>query len=68
LTREYGEREGKDPNDLHNLMSLCRSCHAKKTHAERKLLRGDVIGFLAAVRVFMLIDRVESALAFWGLR
>ena len=68
LTREYGAHESKDPNDLHNLISLCRSCHAKKTQAERKLLKGDVIGFLSVVRVFMPIDKVEAALIFWGLR
>jgi 5-methylcytosine-specific restriction endonuclease McrA len=67
LTKQYGEREGKDPNDLRNLLSLCRSCHAKKTQAEPRLLRGDVIGFLAAVRVFLPADRVESALRLWGL-
>ena len=68
LTKLYAELEGKDANDLQNLISLCRSCHAKKTMAERKLLRGDVMGFLADVRVFMPIERVESALVFWGLR
>ena len=67
LTRDFAKQDGKDPNDLNNLISLCRSCHSKKTMAERRLLKGDVIGFLNAVRVFMPIDRVEHALEYWGI-
>ena len=66
LTKLYGGRENKDPNDLRNLLSLCRSCHSKKTQAERKLLKGDMIGFITAVKCFLPIEKVQPALAFWG--
>lgn len=67
LTALYGKREGKDPNDLANLVSLCRSCHAKKTQVERKLLRGDVVGFISGVKAIIPLERVNAALLFWGL-
>ena len=67
LTVIYGQTDGIDPNDLRNLAALCRSCHAKKTQAESLLLRGDMIGFLSIIRTIMPMDRIETALALWGL-
>lgn len=67
LTKIYADKDQKDPNDLANLICLCRKCHARKTSAEVKLLKGDVIGFLTAVNIFMPIQKVEQALSFWGL-
>jgi endogenous inhibitor of DNA gyrase (YacG/DUF329 family) len=67
LTVVYAQTDGLDPNDPRNLIALCRSCHGKKTQAENKLLAGDLIGFLSAIRSFLPIGRVEAALDLWGL-
>lgn len=37
---------GKNPNDPVNLISLCRSCHSKKTAAENKYLRGNILRYI----------------------
>jgi len=57
------------PNDPINLMTLCHSCHPKKTAVESKILKGDVIGFLDGMRsiVKVDIDSVQAALRFAGL-
>lgn len=60
--------DSRDPNDLINLACLCRSCHAKKTGAERALLNGDISGFLIATKVIIPLERIEAALSFWGFR
>lgn len=67
LAFRYGSEDGTDPNDLRNLISLCRSCHAQKTNIESRLLRGDVIGFRQAVARIMPLERVDVALALYRL-
>jgi hypothetical protein len=67
LTFIYGNNDGKDPNDLCNLLCLCRSCHARKTRAESILLRGDISKFKDELNKFLPMDRVEYAFSFWGL-
>lgn len=64
----YGNKDGVDPNHLLNLISLCRSCHGKKTRAEARLLKGDMVGFRDAVRAFMPAEKVELALSLWRIR
>lgn len=50
-----------------NLVSLCRSCHSKKTQAERLFLRGDVLGFIQRLRCNgWNMDRVGTAIRYWG--
>lgn len=56
-----------NPNNLTNLISMCRSCHAKKTPSEAKILRGDLIGFLAVMRVVIDESRLHAALTLYGL-
>lgn len=67
LTVQYGAENGVDPNHLDNLACLCRSHHQMKTMAERKLLRGDIVGFRAAVATIFPLERVNAALRLWGL-
>lgn len=59
--------QGPDPNILTNLLSMCRSCHAKKTPAEIRLLRGDVIGFMAVMRPIVGDERLIAALHLYGI-
>jgi hypothetical protein len=59
--------DGRDPNNLRNLICLCRSCHAKKTHMERKVLGGDVMGFISRAKAIVDLDRLLDALDYWGL-
>jgi hypothetical protein len=68
LVKTFKEKRGDyiDPNELVNLISLCRSCHGKKTQAERKLLEGDMIGFFSEVKRIMPIERVNAALEWWS--
>ena len=57
-----------DPNALENLVSLCRSCHQKKTSSiEALLLKGDVIGFIRKMSPFIDPDRTKTALRLYGL-
>lgn len=69
LARQYAEAMplGPSPNHLTNLASLCRRCHAYKLHPEARLLRGDVIGFIAEVKAVIPLERIEAALALYGL-
>lgn len=56
-------------NALVNLISICRApCHAIKTQgAERKFLRGDILGFLEGLRTNSWpMERVEAAIKYWG--
>lgn len=52
-----------DPNDLRNLICLCRRCHQVKTsRIEAVLFRKDVVGFLSELRKFLppsVVDGVE---------
>lgn len=56
-----------NPNDLINLICLCRSCHSKKTAAEMKLLRGNIVGFISAAKVIIPLERILKALCLYGL-
>jgi hypothetical protein len=67
LTVIYGKKEGIDPNHLDNLACLCRAHHASKTQAERRLLKGDVIGFKSAVRTIIPDDLISKAFGLWGI-
>lgn len=67
LTVVYAQTDNLDPNDILNLVALCRACHGRKTQAENRLLAGDLVGFLAEIRAFLPMDRVEVALNLWGL-
>lgn len=67
LTVIYGAADGVDPNHIDNLASLCRSCHGKKTRIERRILSGDIVGFVSAVKSILPIDRVDRALTLWKL-
>lgn len=69
LARGYAEQNPSlDPNDLINLISLCRGCHAVKTHkAETMLLRGNVMGFIQEAKIVIPLDRIYAALQFFGL-
>jgi len=63
---ESGEEH--DPNDLDNLVCLCRKCHQKKTTGiERRLLRGDVIGFISKMKSFVGEERTIKALSLYNL-
>lgn len=56
-----------DPNDLVNLVCLCRSHHAlKSTVAERCLVSGDVLGFWREAIRIIPADRVREAMKFFG--
>lgn|ERR1039458_5795 len=56
-----------DPNHQFNLVCLCRSCHTRKTHIETRLLRGDIIGFLAEAKAVIPVGRLVGALKYSGL-
>jgi 5-methylcytosine-specific restriction endonuclease McrA len=59
---------GSDPHMIANLVTLCRACHGRKLHAENKVIKGDIVGFvlgLAAMRYPM--HRVEEAFRQYGL-
>lgn len=52
-----------------NNVTLCVSCHGKKTHVEEAILKGDVIGFIAGLRAIQYpMDRVQQAFSQAGLR
>lgn len=67
MTVLYGQTDGIDPNHIDNLVCLCRSHHAKKTNVETRIIRGDIIGFLAEIRTIIPEDRISKALQLWGL-
>lgn len=54
-------------NDPINLICLCRApCHVKKTHAERHLLRGDLLRFEQKLNAQGWdMERVKLALCYW---
>lgn len=54
--------EGVDPNDVRNLVSLCRRCHVRKTRRERHLLRGDLFAFRMTVSSIIPIHMIDQAL------
>lgn len=53
-----------DPNDLFNLICLCRSCHSTKTVIESRLLEGDVLGFIQAVKPIIGNHRLLEAMRY----
>lgn len=64
----YSAENGVDPNHLTNLISLCRGCHTRKTlRAEAKLLRGDVLGFIADAKAIIPLEKLMAALTLWEL-
>lgn len=67
IAKVIGADIGINPNDLRNLLCMCRSCHMKKTAVETLLLKGDVMGFLSGMAVFNLGDRVMAALRLFKL-
>jgi hypothetical protein len=58
-----------DPNNLANLACMCGRCHGRKTGIEGKLLRGNVVGFIAGMlRELKFCDqRLRTAMRFVGL-
>lgn len=59
--------EGKDPDCDLNVMDICATCHGIKTAAERKLYRGDRLGFMQVLRCGGWdMERVERAFRFYG--
>lgn len=56
-----------DPNDLRNLIALCRGCHAKKTPIERLLLEGKVKSFIRKVSKIIPEPQLTVALEIYGL-
>ena len=67
LARLYAESAGIDPNDLRNLVCLCRSCHGMKTQIERRLHKGDIVGFITGVRPVIPVHVLIEAMKLWGL-
>jgi hypothetical protein len=67
FTAIYAQTDNLDPNDLLNLVTLCRACHAKKTQAERILLRGDLEGFLSIVRDIIPAEHLDAAIRLWHI-
>jgi len=61
------QRPHLSPNDLINLIGLCRSCHGKKTPTERKILSGDIIGFIASIKMVVPQERLIKAMQLYGL-
>lgn len=58
---------GIDPNDLRNLVALCRGCHAKKTPIEKLLLKGKVRLFVRKVAKIIPSENISSALSLYGI-
>lgn len=52
-----------EPHIARNLMTVCWSCHAKKTHAEYALLQGNVKEFVARLKAM----NYPELLVQWGL-
>lgn len=63
----YCQTDGIDPNDVRNLTTLCRSCHTKKTRAERFLLAGNLDSFLHRMRELFPSRVLEPALTLWSI-
>ena len=58
----------KNPHESINLMCLHKVCHGIKIGADRLLCRGDKLGYLQRLRENgWPMDRVEAALAFFGI-
>jgi hypothetical protein len=54
-----------EPHHADNLVTLCNSCHTKKTHIEQRLFRGDFVGFRSEVKTIGYpMDAVERAFRF----
>ena len=49
IPRRLMHQWGVDPHQLFNLVSMCRSCHAKKTFVENCILKGDFVGFISGL-------------------
>lgn len=61
---------GKNPHEPLNLMCLAASpCHGIKTSADRYICAGDVARYLEILQANNWpMDRVQAALAFYGIR
>lgn len=65
LAKEYAVNNPLyDPNNLFNLICLCRSHHTVKTHFEKRLLKGDVAGFIMEAKKIIPLDRLHDALRY----
>ena len=53
-----------NPNHQRNLICLCRSHHSRKTAIERRLLRGDIIGFVAEAKVVIPLEKLIDAMRY----
>jgi hypothetical protein len=68
IPRRLMERWGLEVDALVNLACLCLICHGKKTEAEWKLFKGDILGFVTALaRMNYPRDRVADAMVLAGL-
>lgn len=69
LAKDWAPALGISPNDLRNLICLCRRCHSKKTQgAEAALLKGDMAGFYRKIAPLNLdTERIRIALVLFGL-
>ncbi len=54
-------------NDQRNLIPLCRVHHLRKSGAENKLFRGNVVGFIAEASRLIPKERILAALRLYGL-
>jgi hypothetical protein len=60
-----------DPHNLVNLLAICKKngCHGRKTGADRKLWRADLLGFLQACNAIPVpMNRLEEAMTFYQIR
>ena len=54
-------------NDPVNLITLCGECHGRKTIGERRLLKGDALGFERFLMQHSWpMERVRDAMTWWG--
>lgn len=58
----YAFTDNTDPNDLRNLVCLCRSCHGKKTRIEYLLLSGNLDEFVRRLSAIIPSERINLAL------
>jgi len=65
---EIGLIENRDPNDPIGLLSLCDSCHGKKTQTERKIIGGDLVGFTRGSLTQLQHPRASMALEHYGIK
>jgi len=62
----WGFWESRDSQE--NLLCVCNGCHARKTALERKLFKGDVIGFgYGLLALNYPVDKIISAFSLAGL-